>query len=145
MAEIPNAVRERLENRNYWHLATQNEDGSLTTTPVWADVDDGYVIVNTAIGRRKERNVRRNPVVALSMTDRDNDHSWIEIRGRVVEFVEGPAAEDSIDAFAKKYLGLDSYPFRAPGEQRVLLRIEPTQVILPSYAVPEPPSQLLED
>ncbi len=140
MAAIPDAVRVRLKGKNYWHLATQNEDGTLTTTPVWADVDDGHVLVNTAIGRRKERNVRKNPIVALSMTDPDNVHSWVEIRGRVAEFVEGPAAEDSIDAFAKKYLGLDGYPFRAPGERRVILRIEPTQVILPSYEVPEPPT-----
>ena len=139
MAEIPDAVRARLRAKNYWHLTTQNEDGTLTTTPVWADVDDGHVLVNTAIGRRKERNVRRNPTVALSMTDTDNVHSWVEIRGRVVELVEGPAAEESIDSFARKYLGLDGYPFRAPGERRVLLRIEPTQVILPSYEVPAAP------
>ncbi len=139
MADIPEAVRSRLTGRNYWHLATQNEDGTLTTTPVWADVDGGYVLVNTAIGRRKERNVRQNPTVAMSMTDRDNANSWVEIRGRVVEFIEGATADDSIDALAKKYLGVDGYPFRAPGERRVLLRIEPTQVILPSYEVAGPP------
>lgn len=124
-------VRDKLGEANFWHLVTLNEDGAPTTTPVWVDVDDGHVIVNTAIGRRKERNVRRDPRVALSTTDKENPYSWTEIRGRVVEFVEGEQADDSINRLAKKYLGEDVYPFRQPGEQRVILRIEPTQVIVP--------------
>lgn len=124
-------VRAKLEEANFWHFATLNDDGTPTTTPVWVDVDDGHVIVNTAIGRRKERNVRRDPRVALSTTDKENPYSWTEIRGTVVEFVEGEAAEDSIDRLAKKYIGEDVYPWRRPGERRVILRIEPTQVIVP--------------
>lgn len=124
-------VRDRLGEANFWHLVTLNEDGSPTSTPVWVEADDGHVIVNTAIGRRKERNVRRDPRVALSTTDKANPYSWTEIRGRVVEFVEGGEADDSINRLAKKYLGEDVYPFRQPGEQRVILRIEPTQVIVP--------------
>ncbi len=130
MASLDN-VRDKLGEANFWHLVTLNEDGAPTTTPVWVDVDGGHVIVNTAIGRRKERNVRRDPRVALSTTDRENPYSWAEIRGRVVEFVEGEPADDSINSLAKKYLGEDVYPFRQPGEQRVILRIEPTQVIVP--------------
>ena len=99
---------------------------------MWVDVDDGQVIVNTAIGRLKERNVRRDPRVALSMTDFENPYDWAEIRGRVVELVEGEPAEATIDALAKKYLDQDSYPFRQPGERRVIMRIEPTRVLQPS-------------
>jgi PPOX class probable F420-dependent enzyme len=126
-------VRGKLQVANFWHLATLNDDGTPTTTPVWVDVDDGHVIVNTAIGRRKEQNVRRDPRVALSAIDTENPYAWTEIRGKVVEFVEGKPADDSIDRLAKKYLGEDVYPFRQPGEQRVILRIEPTQVIVPKY------------
>lgn len=131
MAKIPDTVRAKLEQPTFWHLATLNEDGSPTTTPVWIDVDDGHVIVNTALGRRKERNVRRDPRVALSTTDPENPYEWIEIRGRVVETIEGQEAEDGIDKLAKKYIGKDVYPWRKPGERRVAFRIEPSQVIVP--------------
>lgn len=132
MATIPDAVREVLKGTAFWHLATLNEDGSATTTPVWADVDDGHVIVNTAIGRRKEKNARRDPRVALSVTNPENPYTWVEIRGRVVEFVEGAAADNSINALSKKYIGQDVYPYRQPGEQRVILRIAPDKVIQPA-------------
>lgn len=131
MAAIPDGVRAKLEQKTFWHLATINEDGSATSTPVWVDVDRGQVIVNTAIGRLKERNVRRDPRVALSMTDFENPYDWAEIRGRVVEFVEGEPAEATIDALAKKYIDQDRYPFRQPGERRVTMRIEPTRVLQP--------------
>lgn len=126
-------VRGKLEEANFWHFATLNDDGTPTTTPVWVDVDNSHVLVNTAIGRRKEKNVRRDPHVALSSTDKENPYSWTEIRGRVVEFVGGKEADDSINRLAKKYLGEDVYPYRQPGEERVILRIEPTQVIVPKY------------
>ena len=67
------------------------------------------------------------------MTEKDNPYAWVEIRGKVVEFVEGEQADRSIDSLAKKYLGEDTYPFRTPEEKRVILRIEPTHVIVPSY------------
>lgn len=132
MAGISDAVREKLEAANFWHLTTLNEDGAPTSTPVWVAVDDDVVIVNTAIGRRKEKNVRRDPRVALSYHDHENPYAWMEIRGKVVEFVEGEPADRSIDSLAKKYLGQDTYPYRTPEERRVILRIEPTQVIVPS-------------
>jgi PPOX class probable F420-dependent enzyme len=131
-AAIPDSVREQLSGTHFWHLATLNEDGSPTSSPVWAHVDDRHVLINTAIGRLKERNARRDPRVAISMIDFDNPYDPTEIRGTVVEFVEGKPAEDSIDSLAKKYLGQDVYPYRQPGEHRVLLRIEPTKVVAPS-------------
>jgi PPOX class probable F420-dependent enzyme len=125
-------VREKLAKPNFWQLATINPDGSPTATPVWVDVEDGHVLVNTAIGRRKEQNVRRDPRVALSMFGDENPYTWVEIRGKVIDFVEGEPADRSIDALAKKYLGQDTYPYRTPTERRVILRIEPSQVITSS-------------
>jgi PPOX class probable F420-dependent enzyme len=138
MAEIPDFVRSKLRAQSFWQLATINPDGSPTATPVWAEVDGDHVIVNTAIGRLKERNVRRDPRVALALVDRDDPYTWIEIRGRVVEFVEGEQADQSIDRLSGKYLGLERYTSRAPGEQRVILRIEPTFVNFRTEAGSEP-------
>jgi PPOX class probable F420-dependent enzyme len=129
MVELPSFVRDTLERASFWQLVTVNRDGSPTATPVWADLDGDHVLVNTAVGRRKERNARRDPRVALAFTDRDDPYTWIEIRGRVVEFVEGPEADASIDRLSQKYLGLPRYASRTPGEQRVILRIEPTVVV----------------
>ena len=108
---------------------TINPDGSPTATPVWASVDGAQVVVNTAIGRRKERNARRDPRVALAMVDRENPYSWIEIRGLVVEFTEGAAADASINALSHKYLDRP-YTSPRPDERRVEVRIEPTRVKL---------------
>ena len=129
MVELSNEVRKRLKQPTFWFLATNMEDGSTQVTPMWADVDDGYVILNTAVGRLKERNVRRDPRVTLTAADPEDPYTWIQIRGRVVEFIAGDAAFESIDALAKKYLGEDKYPYLEPGEQRVILRIEPTTVV----------------
>jgi PPOX class probable F420-dependent enzyme len=128
MVELPEFVRAKLEEATFWQLATVNRDGSPAATPVWIDLDGGHVLVNTAVGRLKERNARRDPRVALAMSDREDPYTWIEIRGRVVEFVEGAAADDSIDRLWRKVLGLERYATRKPGEQRVILRIEPTHV-----------------
>ena len=115
-------VRAQLEAASFWHLVTLNPDGSASATPVWVDVDGDEVIVNTAIGRRKERNVRRDPRVVLASYDRENPYWWIEITGHVVEVIEGESAEDSIEELAHKYLGR-SRGGLAPGERRVILRI----------------------
>lgn len=128
MVALPAFVRAKLEECSFWQFVTVNADGSPASTPVWIDVSGDHVIVNTAIGRRKERNARRDPRVALALVDRDDPYTWIEIRGRVVEFVEGQEADDSIDRLSKKYLGLERYASRTPDERRVILRIEPTFV-----------------
>jgi PPOX class probable F420-dependent enzyme len=123
-AEIPARFRDLLENKGFAHLATVMSDGSPQVTPVWVDLDDGYVRVNSAKGRLKDKNMRRDARVALSVQDPENAYRYLEIRGKVVEITEN-GAEDHIDALAKKYLGLDRYPNRQPGERRVIYRIEP--------------------
>ena len=128
MAAIPDTVRRKLEERSFWQFVTINADGSPTATPVWVDVEGDHILVNTAIGRLKERNVRRDPRIALALADRDDPYTWIEIRGRVVESVEGKVADDCIDRLSRKYLGLERYASRTPGERRIMLRIEPTVI-----------------
>ncbi|MER5218901.1 PPOX class F420-dependent oxidoreductase [Streptomyces flaveus] len=128
MSSIDDHIRERLLAPNFWHLATVGPDGAPQVSPMWADMEGEYVMVNTSIGRVKVDNLRRNPSVSLSHHDSENPYDRVEIRGRVVRFVEGEVAERAMDRLAQKYIGEDRYPWLLPGEQRVMLLIEPTRV-----------------
>jgi PPOX class probable F420-dependent enzyme len=119
--------RDIFDKKAYCHLATVGADGRPQVTPVWCDYDGTNVRVNTARGRVKERNLQRNPSVALSAQDPDNPYRYVQVRGRVVEMTE-QGADAHIDALAKKYLGQDRYPGRQPGEVRVILKIRPERV-----------------
>ena len=94
---------------------------------MWVDYDGTHVRFNTARGRIKDRNLERNPQVALSVLDPDNPYRYLQVRGRVVEMTE-QGADAHIDALAKKYLDQDRYPFRRPGEVRVMVKIAPDSV-----------------
>ncbi|MEU9911250.1 PPOX class F420-dependent oxidoreductase [Streptomyces sp. NPDC051001] len=126
--KVEGHIRERLQAPNFWHLATVGADGSPQVSPMWADLEGEYVMVNTAIGRVKEENLRRNPNVSLSHHDPENPYDRVEIRGRVVRFVEGEEAERSMDRLTRKYIGEERYPWLLPGERRVMLLIEPVRV-----------------
>ncbi|PYQ16436.1 MAG: PPOX class F420-dependent oxidoreductase, partial [Acidobacteria bacterium] len=102
-------------------------DGTPQVTPVWCDLQDGLVLVNTAKGRQKDRNLRRDPRVALAISDPTNPYRYLQIRGRVVE-IDEKGADAHIDKMAKKYLNKDKYPYRQPGEARVLYKIQPERV-----------------
>jgi PPOX class probable F420-dependent enzyme len=102
-------------------------DGSPQVTPVWVDFDGKYILVNTAEGRRKPKNIRRDPRVAIDVISREDPYRMVTVRGRVVE-VTNEGADEHIDKMAKKYLGQDKYPFRAAGERRVMFKIEPEYV-----------------
>ncbi|MFE9650025.1 PPOX class F420-dependent oxidoreductase [Streptomyces sp. NPDC006365] len=128
MSSIDGHIRERLLAPNFWHLATVGPDGTPQVSPMWADIEDEYVMVNTSIGRVKVDNLRRNSNVSLSHHDAENPYDRVEIRGRVARFVEGEVAERAMDRLARKYIGEDRYPWLLPGEQRVMLLIEPTRV-----------------
>jgi PPOX class probable F420-dependent enzyme len=125
---IPENVQSWLEGKTFWHLVTLGNDGTPQSTPVWGSTDGTYVLVNTAKGRAKDRNMRGDGRVALSATNPENPYEAVEIRGKVVDIVEGQAAEDDIDNLAEKYLGQRPYPYRTPTEQRVIYKIEPTYV-----------------
>jgi PPOX class probable F420-dependent enzyme len=109
------------------NLATLMPDGSPQVTPVWVDYDGAYVRVNSAKGRVKDKNMRRDKRVALSIQDPDNPYCYLAVRGEVTEITEN-GADTHIDALAKKYLGKDRYPFRSPGEVRVIYKIRPERI-----------------
>ena len=105
------------------HLATIFPDGSPQVTPVWFDYDGTHVIINTARGRVKYNNMQRDPRVAIAVSDPQNPGRYIQLRGRVVEMSEADG-DAVIDRLAKKYMGVEKYPYRQPGEVRVTIRIE---------------------
>jgi PPOX class probable F420-dependent enzyme len=123
---VPDAFKDLLQKKAFAHLATLMPDGSPQSTPVWFDVEGDLIRVNSARGRVKDRNMRRNPRVALSIIDPDNAYRYLGVRGRVVEVTE-QGADAHIDALARKYIGKD-YPFRQPGEVRVTYKIRPERV-----------------
>jgi PPOX class probable F420-dependent enzyme len=121
---IPDKYRDLFTKRAFASLGTLMPDGRPQVTPVWCDLDGDLVIVNTAKGRQKDKNIRRDPRVALAVIDPENPYRYLEIRGRVVEITE-QGADAHIDKMAKKYLGADKYPYRQPGEVRLMLKIQP--------------------
>lgn len=121
---IPDAFLDLFRKPAYGHLATLMPDGRPQVTPVWCDLDGEEVLINTAVGRQKDRNMQRDGRVALSIIDPDNAYRYIEVRGRVTARTE-QGADEHINRMAKKYLGQDVYPFRQPGERRVIYRIRP--------------------
>ena len=123
-AALPETHRDLLDKKAFASLGTLMPDGRPQVTPVWVDYDGTYLFVNSAKGRAKDKNMRREPRVSLAIIDPDNPYRYLEVRGRVVEVTED-GADKHIDKMAKKYLGKDKYPFSQPGEVRVLYKIEP--------------------
>jgi PPOX class probable F420-dependent enzyme len=128
MAELSDKARKLFEDPNFLFVATINQDGSPQVTPVWTALDNGHITFNTAIGRVKERNMRRDPRVGLSITARDDPMNKVDIAGRVVDFVEGDEAFAQIDDLAEKYIGQRPYPWLQDDEKRVKIVIEPVRV-----------------
>jgi PPOX class probable F420-dependent enzyme len=128
LKELTPEVEKLFKDKNFAAFATMTDDCSPQVTPVWVDYDKGNILINTAEGRVKLRNVTKNPKVAVSVTDSSNPYTMVSVRGKIAEQTN-QGADEHIDKMAKKYLGLDKYPFRAPGEKRVLLKIKPESVI----------------
>jgi len=124
MPAIPEKFLDLLQKKAFAQLATLMPDGSPHVAPVWCDYDGHNIIINTAKGRVKDQNMRRDPRVGIDILDPDNPYRHLSIRGRVVDMTE-KGADEHIDKMAKKYIGQDRYPNRAPGEVRVICRIEP--------------------
>ena len=121
---LPEKYLDLFQKKAFASLGTLMPDGRPQVTPVWCDYDGKHVIVNTAKGRAKDKNMRRDPRVTMAVIDPDNPYRYLEVRGRVVEITE-QGADAHIDKMAKKYLNVDKYPGRQPGEVRVLYKIEP--------------------
>jgi PPOX class probable F420-dependent enzyme len=128
MAALNDKSRALIDAPNYAFLATVDEDGAPQVSPVWIDRDGDTILVNTAAGRVKDRNMRREPRVALSIPSGGDFYDKVDIRGHVVDLVEGEEAERHIDKLSKKYTGEDTYANRSADEPRVIFRIEPDRV-----------------
>ena len=122
-------IAKLLEEKNFAFVATLMKDGSPQITPVWIDFekDTNTILINTAEGRVKHQNISRDPRIAISVVNHDNPYEMVTIRGKVIEQITKDAAEHA-DKLAKKYLGLDKYPYHSPNEKRVILKIEPERV-----------------
>ncbi|MDV5149979.1 PPOX class F420-dependent oxidoreductase [Streptomyces sp. SBC-4] len=128
MTVLTQDIRERIDAPHLWYVATVDADGAPHVSPMWVGLDGDLVFFNTAVGRVKERNLRRDPRVCLSQADRADPFDRVQIRGRVVRFVEGAEADRNMDRLAAKYLGTEKYEWIIPGEQRVVALIEPTRI-----------------
>ncbi|TMM23229.1 MAG: PPOX class F420-dependent oxidoreductase [Actinobacteria bacterium] len=126
MATLDEKARRFLEEPFVGEVTTLRPDGSPHTTVVWVDVDTDEVIFNTAVGRAKERYLRKDPRVSLIVVDPENSYRWVSVSGTAALTTDG--ADDEIDRLAKKYLGKDEYPWRKPEEQRISVRIRPERV-----------------
>lgn len=118
---------ELLRAKNFCNVSTLRSDGSVHGVPVWVDVEDGRPLLNTAEGRVWPRNLERDPRVTLIVQNMENPYEYLEVRGHVAERTHD-GADAHIDALAKKYMGVEEYPLRQPGEQRLIIRVEPDYV-----------------
>jgi PPOX class probable F420-dependent enzyme len=115
------------DGKNFAFLATVKKDGSPQVTPTWIDRENNIILINTAKGRLKHKNVTRDPRVSISLVDDQNPYSMVTISGRVIEqTAEG--ADEHIDKLARKYLNADKYPSHSPEVKRVILKIKPEKI-----------------
>ena len=122
-------VQRLFQQKNLIFISTINSDGSPELTPVWGNYDDGYVLVSTAEGRLKHKNVLRDPRVSISVVDHDNPLNMTTIKGEVIEIIPD---YDYIHAnkLTKQYMGIDEYPFKRPGEKRIIFKIKPVKIFV---------------
>ena len=126
-ATITPEIVKLFEGKNLVSFATLMKDGSPHVAPVWVDIDGNTILINTAIGRVKEKNVKKDKRVALSIFDHQNPYHMASIRGKVID-ITTEGADEHIDKLAKKYFGLDKYPYRSPDEKRVIVKIIPEKI-----------------
>lgn len=119
---LPQSVKKILQDKAYGHVVTFNADGKPQLTMVWADVDGDEVLFNTADGRLKPKNLRRDPRIIVSVQDRNDPQSYMVFHGKAS--VTEAGADEHIDKLAKRFLGADKYPFRRPGETRLVVRVK---------------------
>jgi len=128
MVKLDRKAVDLLKGKNFAFIATINRDGSPQVTPVWVDTDGTKILINTAIGRVKEKNVSRDSRVAIAVSDANNPYSFLSFDGKVVQTFTGKKADDHIDFLSFKYTGNKKYQGHKPTEKRILLLVEPTHV-----------------
>lgn len=126
--ELSEAARSLIEAPNLAIVVTLMPGGGPQATPLWVDHDGTHVLINTAEGRQKPRNLRRDPRIALCIVDRENTQHYVQVRGRVVEMIGGEAAFQHISKLGRKYSGPDHVYPRREGEERILVKILPEHV-----------------
>ncbi len=127
--EMEEKAKNLFKDKNLGFIATIMKDGSPQLSPVWADFEDGYIMVNTAEGRIKHKNVVRDSRVAVSVVSQTNPLDMTTVRGNVIEII--PDYEYvHINKLTKKYMGIENYPFRQPDEKRIVLKIKPDKVFV---------------
>jgi PPOX class probable F420-dependent enzyme len=124
---VEGRAAELLNDKNFCVVSTLRADGSVHAVPVWVDLQDGLPTLNTAEGRAWPHNLERDPRVTLTVQNLGNPYEYVMIRGRATQRTHA-GADAHIDALAGKYLGKDEYPFRQPGEERLIIRVEPEYV-----------------
>jgi len=128
--QLTEPMSKLFQGKNFAFVSTLMEDGSPQVTPTWVDIEDGNIIVNTAEGRLKLKNISRDPRIAICVIDQNNPYHMVTVRGRVVEQTT-ESADEHIDKLAKKYLGVDKYPGQKdyPGQKRIIIKIKPERVL----------------
>ena len=119
--KLPESARKMLQDKAYGHVVTSAPNGRPQATMVWVDAEGDEVLFNTAEGREKARNLRRDPRVVISIQDRNNPQAYLLVHGTAS--VAETGADAHIDKLAKRFLGVDKYPYRQPGEKRLLIRV----------------------
>ena len=125
--QMTEPMSELFRGKNFGYLSTLMKDGSPQVTEIWVDFEDGNIIVNTAEGRLKHKNISRDPRIAICVVDHNNPYHMVIVRGRVVEQTK-KGAEEHIDKLAKKYLNIDRYPSHSPSIKRVICKIKPEKM-----------------
>ena len=128
MVPIPDHYRDLLQAPVTVSLATVLPSGQPQVTPVWCDMEDGYIRINTAAGRQKHKDMVERPRVTLMALDPNNPYHYLEVRGRVSRITE-EGGDAHIDKLAKDYMGVDRYPYHDPTSTRVICYIEPEKVL----------------
>ena len=124
--KLPEAAKKMLQDKAYGHVITFDPKGKPQVTMVWVDADGDEVLFNTAEGRRKEKNLHTNPRVIISVQDRNNPQAYLVVHGTAA--ITEAGADSHIDKLAKRFLGVDKYPYRQPGEKRLMIRVKPDRV-----------------
>jgi PPOX class probable F420-dependent enzyme len=119
--KLPESARKMLQDKAYGHVVTSAPNGRPQATMVWVDAEGDEVLFNTAEGREKARNLRRDPRVVISIQDRNNPQAYLLVHGTAS--VAETGADAHIDKLSKRFLGVDKYPYRQPGEKRLLIRV----------------------
>jgi PPOX class probable F420-dependent enzyme len=125
MTTIPDDYADLLDQTTFWHIATLGPDGAPQSSPVWGGWRDGHFVFSLTKGRRKYENLTRNANIAISGIDPDNPYRYLEMRGAVAR-IDDDSSNAFIDSMAKKYMGVDEYPFHQPGDERVIMVVEVT-------------------